>query len=244
MSARRIRKHANPFQVRTEVGRLDRLAMFGREAPLEVELGVGTGAFLFDRARNNPDRDFVGFEVRRPLVEAAMARREKDGPKNLWFFYANANVTNLELCAPGIITRFHVHFPDPCFKRRHWKRRILQSPIVRKMAELLPIGGEVYAQSDVKPLAEEMFELLAADGAFEPRLDPSMLVPRPFPESTPWERQHEVEGAPIYRMLFAKVREPSGPVPTIELRITDPKRLAALEAAAIAAGERVDGDEE
>lgn len=253
MSARRIRKHANPFQVRTAVGRLDRLTMFGREAPLEVELGVGTGAFLFDRAKNNPDRDFVGFEVRKPLVEAAMAKREAEGPKNLWFLYANAN-HNLALAEPGVIARFHVHVPDPCFKKRHWKRRILQSDVVRSMAELLPLGGEVYAQSDVKPLAEEMFDLLAADGAFEARLDRSMLVERPFPESTPWERQHETEGEPIYRMLFTKVREPAGPVPTIELRATDPKRIAELarlaaagaDAATLAAASEADepeGDE-
>lgn len=219
----RIRKHANPFQVRTEVGRIDRTALFGREAPLEVELGAGTGAFFAERARNHPELDFVAFEVRRPLVESAMAKR----PPNLWVFYANAG-ENLRIANPGVIRRFHVHFPDPCFKKRHFKRRILLPPVARVMAELLPIGGDVYVQSDVKPLAEEMYAILSAETALVSRLDPSMLVPRPIAELTPWERQHEAEGEPIYRMLFEKVREPSGPIPDIELRHTDPKKLGRV----------------
>jgi tRNA (guanine-N7-)-methyltransferase len=221
---RRIRKHANPFQVRVHLGAVDRLTIFGREAPLEVELGPGDASFLFERAWANPDRDFVGLEVRRPLVERAHARKAREGPENVHVFYANAT-QNLALAPPGVIRVFHVHFPDPCFKKRHWKRRVVQPKTVRRMAELLPIGGLVYAQSDVKPLAEEMFDFFAAERAFEARLERSLLAPRPFPESSAWERQHEAEGEAVYRMLFEKVREPSGPIPELEMRPTDPKRL-------------------
>ena len=71
---RRIRKHANPFSVRVALGQLDRQATFGREAPLEVEIGSGAGKFLWARALAHPDRDFVGLEVRDPLVDGLMAR--------------------------------------------------------------------------------------------------------------------------------------------------------------------------
>jgi tRNA (guanine-N7-)-methyltransferase len=198
---RRIRKHANPFQVRTELGMIDRRAVFGREAPLEVELGPGNASFLFDRARAHPERDFLGLEVRLPLVQAAELRRERDGPPNVRVFYANAN-QNLRLAEPGVIQVFHIHFPDPCFKKRHRKRRIVQPETVRIMSELLPIGGLIYAQTDVPALAEEMAELFRADGALEER----SAEPRPLPEITAWERQHEAEGEPIHRMLFEKVR--------------------------------------
>jgi tRNA (guanine-N7-)-methyltransferase len=224
---RRVRKHANPFQVRVRVAPLDRLAMFGREAPLEVDLGCGASHFVFERARNHPETDFVGLEVRLPMVELAARRKEKEGVSNLAVLYANAG-DNLDLAPPGIIQRFHVHFPDPCFKKRHWKRRILQPKTVRKMVEQLPIGGEIYAQSDVLPLAQEMFDFLSAEGALESMLDRSMLVPRPFPEATAWEKQHENEDEPIYRMLFRKIREPAGEIPDLPLRATDPKRIAAL----------------
>ncbi len=217
--SRRIRKHANPFSVRIELGQLDRQALFGREAPLEVEIGAGAGHFLWDRAIANPDRDFVGLEVREQLVEARMKRADR--PPNVVFLFANAN-TNLALAAPGVIQRFHVHFPDPCFRKRHHKRRTVQPFTVRAMTQALPIGGQVYAQSDVRLLAEEMARFLAADGALVSKLGPELLGdglrhPRPFPESTDWERQHEREGAPIYRMLFEKVREPEGPIPDLEL---------------------------
>jgi tRNA (guanine-N7-)-methyltransferase len=226
--SRRIRKHANPFTVTTDLGQLDRLALFGREAPLEVDVGCGGARFLFERARNNPDRDFVGLEVRKPLVEAAAARRAAEGPSNVHVFYAAAS-GNLRLAPPGSVAMFHVQFPDPCFKKRHWKRRMLQPAIVREMVEVLPLGGRIYAQSDVKPLAEEMFDFLAAERALESRLDPSLLVPSPLAERTEWERHHEAQGEPIYRMLFEKVREPEGPIPALPFRETNPRRLVPGE---------------
>jgi tRNA (guanine-N7-)-methyltransferase len=221
--SRRVRKHANPFTVTTRVGVIDRLATFGREAPLEVDLGCGGGAFVFERARNHPDRDFIGLEVRKAMVEQSMARRNRDGPKNALIYYASSN-DNLALAPPGVIERFTIQFPDPCFKKRHQKRRILQPKIVRRMAELLPIGGQIYAQSDVKPLAEEMFDFLNAEGALRCTSGESLLIPSPFLERTEWERHHEANGEPIYRMIFEKVQEPSGPIPELPFRDTNPLR--------------------
>lgn len=222
--SRRIRKHANPFQVTQRVGPLDPMALFGRQAPLEVDLGCGGAAFIFERAKNNPAHDFLGFEIRKPLVEAAMALREREGPKNVAVFYANAGDNLSGLVPPGVIQRFYIQFPDPCFKKRHQKRRILQPKVVRRLVELLPIGGEIYAQSDVKPLAEEMFDFLAAENALESRLG-ALLSPSPLTERTEWERHHEAHGEPIYRMLFVKVREPSGPIPELPFRDTNPLRV-------------------
>ena len=210
---RRIRKHANPFSVRVALGKLDRLATFGREAPLEVEVGSGAGKFLWARALANPDRDFVGLEVRDPLVEGLMAR--PDRPPNLVYLFANAN-QNLALAEPGVIRMFHVHFPDPCFKARHYKRRVLQPGVVRTMAALLPLGGQIYVQSDVRLLAEEMYRFLAAEHALEGRLDSHMRVDAPVPEQTEWEQHPRAVGEPIWRMLFEKVREPTGPIPALE----------------------------
>lgn len=224
--SRRIRKHANPFSVTTEVGTLDRQALFGREAAVEVDIGCGGGAFLLQRAKNNPDVDFVGFEVRKPLVESAMKRRDAEGLKNLVIFYANAHPNLPNLIQPGVVQQFSVLFPDPCFKKRHWKRRILQPPMVRHMTELLPIGGTIFVQSDLKPLAEEMYDFLKAEPAIESRLDPLMTVPSPVEERTEWELHHEQNNEPIYRMLFEKVREPEGEIAPWEMRDTDPGRLA------------------
>ncbi len=224
--SRRIRKHANPFNVTTEVGVLDRLAVFGRQAPLEVDIGCGGGSYLLQRAKNNPDTDFVGFEVRKPLVEAAMQKRETLGLKNLVIYYANAHTNLPQLVAPGIVKLFTIMFPDPSFKKRHWKRRILQPTLVRTMAELLPIGGKIFAQSDVKPLAEEMYEFFSAETAVASRLDPIMTVDSPVPERTEWERHHEENKEPIYRMVFEKTQEPSGEIPPWEMRDCNPMRQA------------------
>ncbi|MGF1511134.1 MAG: tRNA (guanosine(46)-N7)-methyltransferase TrmB [Myxococcota bacterium] len=221
--SRRIRKHANPFNVTTRLGRVDRAAIFGRTAPVEIDLGCGGAKLLFERARNHPDLDFMGLEVRRPVVELAMARKVKEGPSNVVVFYANAHGNLEDLVEPGGVRMFHIHFPDPCFKKKHRKRRILQPPLVRRMAELLPVGGVVYAQSDVRPLAEEMAHFLSHESAFEGRI--LERDEHPIPERTEWELQHEREGEPVYRMWFAKVREPSGPVHGYDLRDTRPPEL-------------------
>lgn len=223
--SRRIRKHANPFTVTTALGRLDRRAWFGREAPLEVDLGCAGAGLLFERAAHHPERDFVGIEVRKPLVLKALAQRDREGPQNLAIFHANANINVRELAEPGSIVMFHVHFPDPCFKKKHQKRRILQPQLVRDMAGVLPTGGQVYLQSDVRLLAREMYRFMASDGAFDSVLGDELEVPRPIPEATEWERQHEREGEPIYRMLFEKVREPSGPVSEPEFVDVNPLRV-------------------
>jgi tRNA (guanine-N7-)-methyltransferase len=214
--ARRVRRHANPFSCHVELGVIDRMELFGREAPLEVELGPGSSSFLFDRARACPETDFIGIEVRKPMVEQAMERREKIGLTNAVVLYANANINLDSLVSPGIIQRFHIHFPDPWVKKRHWKRRMVQPLLVRKMAELLDIGGEIYAQSDVPDLAREMYFFFEQDGCLKSRLDPSMRVPRPFTEYTDWEKHHEEIGESVYRMLFEKVRPVNGPVPELE----------------------------
>jgi tRNA (guanine-N7-)-methyltransferase len=150
-------------------------------------------------------------------------------------FHANANVNVKTLAEPGVIVMFHVHFPDPCYKKKHHKRRIVQPELVRDLAEVLPIGGQVYLQSDVRLLAEEMFRFMARDGAFESRLGRvgELRVPAPIAEKTEWERQHEREGEPIHRMLFEKVREPSGPVPEPAFTDVNPLRT----------GENVPGEE-
>lgn len=224
--SQRIRRHANPFTVLTHLGPLDRQALFGRIAPFEMDLGCGAGHFLMARAAAHPERDFAGLDIRKPLIEENNRRAERRGLTNLRFFYANANV-NLADQPPGSVDRFYVMFPDPCFKKRHWKRRILQPKLVRHMAQVLPIGGEIFAQSDIKPLAEEMFDFLQQEPAIRSRLGDSVEVNNPFEEQTEWERHHERVGEPVYRMLFEKVNDPSGPVPEPEFRDTNPKRVHA-----------------
>ncbi len=224
--SRRIRKHANPFTVLTHLGPLDREALFGRRAPLEIDLGCGGGGFLFERAAGHPDRDFIGLEIRKPLVDDNNRRADRQGLTNLRFFYANANV-NLADQPTGSVDRFFVMFPDPCFKKRHWKRRILQPKIVREMAQVLPLEGQVFAQSDIKPLAEEMYDFLRQEMAFRSVLGDRLEVDSPFAAQTEWERHHLAAGEPVYRMLFEKVTEPQGPIAEPEFRDTNPKRVHA-----------------
>ena len=93
------------------------------------------------------------------------------------------------------------------------------------MAEILPIGGAVHLSSDVRPLAEEMYHFMELDGAFEAETSASMLIDKLYPELTEWERHHQNENEPVYRMRFRKVREPTGSLPEFEFRDTNPLRV-------------------
>lgn len=229
--SRRVRKHANPFHVQTELGRIDPIETFGREAPLEIEVGSGGGAFLLERAAHHPERNFVGLEIRKPLVEQANARAERRELRNVRFFYANANPNLAGLAEPGTVEMIHVHFPDPCFKKRHQKRRSVQPDTVRAMATLLRHGGKLYMQSDVEPLAAEMYRFAIEDGSFQSLGPASLALARPVDEQTEWERQHEAHEEPIYRMLLEKVQDSDRPVATPEFVDTNPVRIAAAAAA-------------
>ena len=149
--------------------------------------------------------------MRKPLVEAANARAQAQGLKNVAFFYANAH-GNVGLVGEHV-HRFYVQFPDPCFKKRHWKRRIVQPAFVREMVDQLPIGGQIFAQSDVLPLAQEMDDIFTMEAALERAFAPGLHHNNPFQSRTEWERHHETEGEPVYRMLYTKVRGAVGPVP-------------------------------
>ena len=72
-----------------------------------------------------------------------------------------------------------------------------------------------------------MFDFLAQERALTSCLSAELTVPSPFDARTEWERYHESEGEPVYRMLFRKIREPEGPVPEPEFRDTNPKRVHA-----------------
>ncbi|MBX2813870.1 MAG: tRNA (guanosine(46)-N7)-methyltransferase TrmB [Myxococcales bacterium] len=224
--ARRVRKHANPFNVDVRLERLVQEQLFGKKAALEVDVGCGAGDYILQRAITHPESNFLGFEIRKPLVEAALARARAKGVRNVWYFYANIH-DNYDFFPLGEVSRFCIQFPDPCFKKKHWKRRILHPLFVRQMGKLLPIGGEIFAQSDVHPLAEEMYTFLDAECAIKSILPPDLRAPNPFPERTEWERHHETENEPVYRMLFRKITEPSGDIPKIPFRDTNPLRASS-----------------
>ena len=207
MSRVRHRKSINPFKIQLEVERPDWETIMGdRAGPVEVDLGFGRGEFLMERARQDPDTQFVGVEIRRYLVEKMSQRLCKKTRANIHLLLANVKLHLATLFDPGMLSRVYIHFPDPWTKRkRHHKRRMVDADLVAALHTLLQPGGEVHLMTDKEVVALEMRELFEAHGGFVNACGRGQFCP----ESTTGIRTREEtyyirKGGPIYRLKFIR----------------------------------------
>ncbi len=153
----RARQHVNPLGIayeefRGEKPRLDP----GRE--VEVEVGCAEALFLFERARREPSRAYVGLEVREHLVRSVNAEAAREGLP-VQAIFCNVN-NHLQILFPErVVSRAFVNFPDPWFKRRHRKRRVIDEAFARDLHAVLRTGAEVFVQSDVWEVALDAMEV-------------------------------------------------------------------------------------
>lgn len=143
-------------------GPLDWPAVFGRTAPLTVEIGFGNGAHLAARAAAEPERDFIGIEVHPPGVGALLLAAAAAGLGNLRVIRGDAVEALGSAFAPDSLDEVQILFPDPWHKKRHHKRRLLQPPFVALLASRLRPGGRLHLATDWEPYAEHMLEVLQA----------------------------------------------------------------------------------
>ncbi|MGC9458041.1 MAG: tRNA (guanosine(46)-N7)-methyltransferase TrmB, partial [Halothiobacillaceae bacterium] len=141
--------------------------LFGREAPLTLEIGFGNGASLAQMAEAEPDRDFLGIEVHRPGVGHLLLEIEKRGLGNLRVLCADAAQVLEQNLAPDALDRLLLYFPDPWHKKRHHKRRIVQPAFAQLVAERLRPGGVWHLATDWTDYAEHMLAVLEDCPAFE-----------------------------------------------------------------------------
>ena len=178
---------------------------FGRKAPLELEIGPGRGAFALDHAARHPELDLVVIETRRSDCELIRARASKRGLRNLMVLHGDARLLLPRLFPPGSLSALHVQFPDPWWKTRHHKRRMVDVDFARKARDLLVAGGEVDFRTDVPAYAREG-EQTWLEAGFEklPDRAPEVLSTR--------ERRYAVTGQPVFRARFrnpgSEVRPP------------------------------------
>ena len=146
--------------------KLDPLAVFGRVAPLTLEIGFGNGASLAEMATREPDTDFIGIEVHRPGVGRLLKTLEERGLDNVRIFREDA-IDVLKRCiADHSLDGVLLFFPDPWPKTRHHKRRIVQPAFVSLLARKLRGGGILHMATDWEPYAEHMLEVMEASTAF------------------------------------------------------------------------------
>ncbi len=168
---------------------------FGRNAPLELEIGPGRGAFALDHAARHPEIDVVVIEARRSDCELIRARALKRGLRNLMVLHGDARLLLPRLFPPRSLAGLHVQFPDPWWKRRHYKRRLVDVDFAVQARRLLAPGATVDFRTDVAAYAREG-ERTWLQAGFErlPDEPPEVLSTR--------ERRYAVTGQPVFRARF------------------------------------------
>lgn len=161
----------------TPDGTLDTDTLFGRHAPLVVEIGSGMGDATAAMAAADPHRDYLAIEVHLPGIAHLLSLIEQAGVTNLRIAHGDALDLLRTRIAPDSLDAVHVFFPDPWPKARHHKRRIIAPEHVALIRSRLRIGGSLHCATDWEPYAEQMLEVLTADpgltvrgNAYAPRL--------------------------------------------------------------------------
>lgn len=142
---------------------IDPRAVFGRDAPLVLEIGSGMGETTAAIAQAHPETDFIAVEVHGPGVGSLLKRIDELDLKNLRLIRHDA-VEVLETMIPdGALTGIHLFFPDPWPKKRHHKRRLVRPELAALLARKLAAGGVLHAATDWVEYAEHMESVLGAE---------------------------------------------------------------------------------
>jgi tRNA (guanine-N7-)-methyltransferase len=177
--------------------------VFGRRAPVVLEIGFGMGETTAEIAAAHPHVDFVGVEVHRPGVGALLRRVEAANLANVRVIRHDAVEVVGAMIAPDSLTGIHVYFPDPWPKKRHHKRRLLQAPFVHALAQRLVKGGYLHVATDWAPYAEDVLAALAGEPLLVNRA-PAYAERPPWRPQTKFERRGVALGHPVFDLLFER----------------------------------------
>lgn len=168
------------FGIETADTPLDFVQLFGRTAPVTLEIGFGNGESLAQMAATAPERDFIGIEVHTPGVGHLLKIVGEQGLKNVRAMNTDA-VDILQKRIPlGSLDRVQLFFPDPWHKKKHHKRRIVQPDFVSLIASRLRTGGVFHLATDWENYAEHMAQVLEASAEFRNLAAEPPYSPRPL----------------------------------------------------------------
>jgi tRNA (guanine-N7-)-methyltransferase len=194
-----------------EAGVVDFSAIFGRKAPVEMEIGVGKGRFLLAAAAADRERDFFGLEIEAEYAAIVRVRAERAGLTNLRVERLDGKAFVHARLAPGSLAALHVYFPDPWPKKRHHKRRLVDPEWAAAAARALEPGGLLRVASD----HAEYWSVIDAVLSAEPLLARlSEEEAGEWSTGTNYELKFLRSGRPIRKAVFRRVTSPaSAPSP-------------------------------
>ncbi len=207
-----MRQHVNPlsqfFQLPLSLP--SKNVLFRKsQYPIHLDIGSAKGEFLIELAKKCPDWNFVGLEIREPLVSLCEKKRKKLELNNLKFLFCNVNVSLDEWLLDldyGQLKRVSIQFPDPWFKRKHFKRRVLKTNLLHSIAKAMSKDGEIFIQSDILKLFESMTHTIDESGFFNGKDlgDLRFIDKNPYNVKTDREIFSLKKNLPIYRAMYIR----------------------------------------
>lgn len=191
-------------------------ALFGAAHPLIVEIGFGYATYLIALAQHNPDANVVGIEI----VNECLVRGEKAVYRlnltNVRIVHSRAETALHHLFEPASVSQFHINFPDPWFKQRHERRRLMQRPTLDALVSRLETGGRLYLATDILEYAEMCAELFAHTPGLENTLPTPWANAMPGRVTTKYESKAQAVGRACYYFAYRRNAQPAPDVPVIK----------------------------
>ncbi len=183
---------------------LDLSQAFSQSAPLVVEIGFGMGDSLLEMAMAAPDQNFLGIEVHRPGVGKLLHGIEAHSVSNLKIVCDDASQVISQGLNPKSIDRLLLYFPDPWHKKRHNKRRLVQTEFVQMIRQRLKINAEFHMATDWEHYAMHMLEVMEAADGFENNNGEGCFWQNPVRPETKFERRGLKLGHGVWDLLYTR----------------------------------------
>lgn len=189
----------------------DPRALFDRAAPLELEVGSGKGLFLATAAARSPDRNFLGVELAAGYARLCASKLATAAATNARIVQGDGTLLVRSLLPDACLAGLHVYFPDPWWKARHRKRRVLSATFLRHAGRVLPPGATLHVWTDVEEYFIESMAFAAATGLFAPpREESAPDATHDLDYRTHFERRTRLAGQPVWRAALARNDAPAG----------------------------------
>ena len=181
-------------------------SLFGNDLPLEIEVGSGKGLFLTNESQRRPHHNYLGIEIMHKYARHSAARLAKAGRGNAKMVSGNAEAVLAHHVPADSLEAVHVYFPDPWWKKRHRKRRVVNETSVRSFSKAVRSGGRLHFWTDVLDYFEATIEMIA-------EVAPEFGVPIPetvrpsahdLDYHTHFERRSRQNEIPVYRVRYQR----------------------------------------
>ena len=189
---------------RAPEGRFELGALVEGDGPIELDIGFGRGLSLFERAAVAPDSRIIGIEVKTKLAYRVDERLRKHEVPNVAVLCGDAREILKRAEPDRSVQRVSLHFPDPWWKKRHDKRRVIGEALLTELERLMAPGGELFIQTDVEHRAEQYVSQLRERGTFELASDTGYVDQNPFDARSNRERRAIEDGLPIWRIVASR----------------------------------------